>query len=364
MFDFCVKYDPAVDTSEDLSKRILYALFVKPIKEHKPRVIFIGGDSGEGKSYSALRLQQLLCEIQGVDVFANFEAMNVFTPLEYPKKLDALLHDKSLKRVNILTMHEARELIRAKNWNSFLTSAIADVNAMSRSVKRLCFIIISQFIRDVTTDVRYTLNYYITMKRNSSETRMYLQKVWKDDRDLEKPKLRKRKIFGYVVYPNGKRRKIRPAYLIIKKPAKELVEKFDALDTAAKSSIIRRKLNRLIGEMELDLQGENKKLVDMVTFYLSKPEKMLGIGKMKGENFVLNKDFNNMHDLSKKEKEDFVKILTTELKKKGIIEKSNVASYGKTEQEGDAYYDQSSDADMDSEKDDETNLDEGVLDEN
>lgn len=322
MFDFAVKYDPKVDTAEDLSKRILYSLFIVPIKQKKPRVLFIGGDSGEGKSYSALRLQELLCEIQGVDVDANFENMNVFTPIEYPKKLDALLHDKKLRKVNILCMHEAREIIKAKNWHSFLSQAIADVNAMSRSVKRICFIIISQFIRDITSDVRYTLHYYITMKRTRNETRMYVNKVWKDDRDLEKPKLRKRKIFGYVVYPDGRRRKIRPSYLIIKKPRQSLIDKFDELDTRAKSAIIRRKVNRLIADMELEMQGENKKIVDMVSWYLTHPDKMLGIGKLRGDKFVLDRKFNEMHDLTKQEKEEFTKIMVQELKKKGIIEKS------------------------------------------
>jgi len=365
MFDFLVKYDPAVDTSEDLTKRILYSLFVMPIKMKKPRVLFISGDSGEGKSYSAIRLQELLCEIQNINIVDNFKAINVFTPLEYPKKLDALLHDKKLKKVNILCLHEARELIRAKNWHSFLTSAIADVNAMSRSIKRLCFIIISQFIRDITTDVRYTLNYYIAMKRNRSETRMYISKVWKDDRDLEKPKLRKRKIFGYVLYPNGKRRKIRPSYLIIKKPSQILIDMFDQLDTEAKSAIIRRKLNRLIADMEMDLQGENKKIVDMVAWYMAKPDKLIGIGRVVGDKFKLDKKFKEMHDLNKKETEEFVKMLELELKNKGAIEKSNVASYGKVEQEGDKYYEETSDANVDendSNEDDDDSQDGGVED--
>lgn len=327
LFDFCVKFDPAVDTPEDLTKRIIYSLFVQPLKHKKPRVVFISGDSGEGKSLAGLRFQELMAEIQGFSALEHFRAMNIFTPLEYSKKIDALLNDKKLKKVNILCMHEARAIIKAKNWHSFLAQSIADVNAMSRAVKPICFMIISQFIRDITTDVRYTLNYYVKMSRDSKGSKMYVSRVWKDDRDLEKPKLRKRKIFGYVVYPSGRRRKIRPQYLLVKKPSKEIIELFDELDTQSKAEIIRRKLNRLVSEMELELQGENKKIVDMVTWYISKPEKMLGIGKMRGDKFILNKNFNQMHELTPKEKEEFVKILTTELKSRGIIEKKNIESY-------------------------------------
>jgi len=353
VFDFLVKFDPAVDSSEDLTKRILYSLFVMPIKQKKPRVIFVSGDSGEGKSYAAIRLQEILCEIQGVDPIANFEAMNVFTPLEYARKLDALLHDKKLKKVNILTVHEARELIRAKNWHSFLSQAIADVNAMSRSIKRLCFIIISQFIRDIAPDIRYTLHYYVAMKRNGSDTRMYLSRVWKDDRDLEKPRLRKRKIFGYVVYPNGKRRKIRPNYLIIRKPNPILTDMMDKLDTEAKASIIRRKLNRLVADLEMDLQGENKKIVDMVAFYIAKPDKMLGIGKVVGDQFKLDKKFKEMHDLNKVETGEFVKMLEQEMRKMGVMEKKNVESYDKPlkDDESEEYLADSSDANMEDQED-------------
>jgi hypothetical protein len=319
VFDFAVRYDPRVDSPEDLTKRVLFSLFVKPIRMKKPRVIFVSGDSGEGKSYSAIRLQEILCELQGIDVVRHFKDMNVFTPLEYPKKLDRILNDRELRKVNIICMHEAREIIKAKDWHSFLTQSIADVNAMSRSIKRICFIIISQFIRDITSDVRYTLNYYVTLKRNRSETRMFIQRVWKDDRDLEKPKLRKRRIFGYVIYPDGRRKKYMPEYLLVKKPNSVLLDMFDELDTKAKREIIRRKTNKLIEAMEMDLVGENSKIVGMVKWYVEHPEELNSVGKLRGGRFVLEKKFNEMHDLTNKEKLEFVKGLQRELKEKGII---------------------------------------------
>lgn len=321
MFDFAVRYDPSKDSPEDLSKRILYSLFIRPIKMKKPRVVFISGDSGEGKSLGAIRLEELLCGMQGVDVERFFLDMNVFTPLEYPKKLDRILNDKELKKVNIICMHEAREIIKAKDWHSFLTQSIADVNAMSRSIKRVCFIIISQFIRDITSDVRYTLNYYVRMHRNKSETRMYISAVWKDDRDLEKPKLRKRRIFGYVIYPDGRRKKYKPDYLIVNKPSEKLIELFDKFDTESKRDIIRRKTNKLIEAMEMDLAGENAKITSMVGWYLERPEELNKVGRLRRGKFVLSKDFGEMHNLTKKEKEVFVNELEKGFKEKGIINK-------------------------------------------
>src|SRR3990172_1749681 len=117
---------------EDVTKRILYSLIVKRIKHKKPCVIFISGDSGEGKSWSGISLQDIILETQGINLAEYFTDVNIFTPLEYPKKLDRLLYNKELKKVNVICLHEAREVIRAKDWRSFLTQSIADVNALSR----------------------------------------------------------------------------------------------------------------------------------------------------------------------------------------------------------------------------------------
>jgi len=214
--DFVVKYDPEKETPVDLTKKILFSLIILRLRAHKPAVIFVAGESGEGKSFSTVSLEDTLLEMQGINLLDVFNDVNVYTPLEYPKKLDALLFDKRLKKVNIITMHEAREVVKAKNWRSFLTSSISDINAMSRSVKRLAIFIISQFIRDVTTDIRYTMNFYVKAVRpRGKAARLYIFKMWKDDTDLEKPKLRKRKIMGYIVLPSGKYQKYIPKYYLM-----------------------------------------------------------------------------------------------------------------------------------------------------
>lgn len=320
MHDFAVKYDPDKDTAEDLSARIIYSLFVRPLKLKKPRIIFISGDSGEGKSVGAIRLQELLCKIQGIDINKHFKDMNVFTPLEYPHKLDAILNDTKLKKVNIICMHEAREIIKAKQWHNFLTQSIADVNAMSRSIKRICFIIISQFIRDITSDVRYTLNYYCKMQRVGGVSKMYVFRIWKDDKDLEKPKLKKRKIRGKLILPNGRRRMYCPEYLIINKPDEKLLTIFDELDTQSKAKIIRKKINTLIKEMEKDLTDENKKILAMVEWYKQHPAELDRIGKVKRKKFILNDNFNHIHDLVPQERDEFVKLLQKELETQQLIQ--------------------------------------------
>lgn len=318
--DFVVKYDPLTDTSEELTKRILYAVIIKRLKYNKPAVMFIGGESGEGKSFTALRLQQLLLEIQGLSLDQYIHNINVYQPIEYPQKLDKLLYDKDLKKVNIICMHEAREVVKAKNWQSFLTQAVSDVNAMSRSIKRLCVMIISQFIRDITNDIRYTLNFYCVVRRpKGKHARLYINVLWKDDKDLEKPKLRKRKLQGYLLMPNGSRRRFMPEYLELKQPKKEIVEAFETADREAKTLIIRSKLNKLVSEMKQELGEESTKINSMVEFYTTHQESLQLIGKQYKKGWRLRPEVRSMHDLDPNEVKVFESKLNDKLEKLGFF---------------------------------------------
>lgn len=318
--DFVVKYDPLTDTSEELTKRILYAVIIKRLKYNKLAVMFIGGESGEGKSFTALRLQQLLLEIQGLSLDQYIHNINVYQPIEYPQKLDKLLYDKDLKKVNIICMHEAREVVKAKNWQSFLTQAVSDVNAMSRSIKRLCVMIISQFIRDITNDIRYTLNFYCVVRRpKGKHARLYINVLWKDDKDLEKPKLRKRKLQGYLLMPNGSRRRFMPEYLELKQPKKEIVEAFETADREAKTLIIRSKLNKLVSEMKQELGEESTKINSMVEFYTTHQESLQLIGKQYKKGWRLRPEVRSMHDLDPNEVKVFESKLNDKLEKLGFF---------------------------------------------
>lgn len=330
-FDFKVKYDPETDQPEDLTKRVLYSLIIRRIKARKPVVMFLSGDSGEGKSFSALRLQELLLEMQGgLSLNDYLNHINVYTPLQYPKKIDALLFDKDLKKINILCVHEARELIKAKKWHTFLSQAISDVNAMSRSVKRLCFIIISQFIRDITTDVRYTLNYYVKVSRPiGKRARLYISIMWKDDRDLEKPKLRRRRLRGYIIDNKGRQRIYEPEYLELSKPDKDVITEFEKQDFEAKAKIIRHKVDKLIQEMSVELEVENRKVDAMLTWYIDNKEHLNTIAKRYKGKWKLKPEVKIMHDLTDIEAKEFQDKLNQKLKDEGMIKKSEVDEWTK-----------------------------------
>lgn len=318
--DFVVKYNPETDSVETLTERILYSIWIKRIKANKPAVIYLGGDSGEGKSLGALRLIQLLLKIQGLDLKDYLSDINVYNPSQYPEKLDRILFDKTLKKLNIICVHEAREVVKAKLWQSFVTQAVADVNAMSRSIKRLIFIIISQFIRDITPDVRYTINYYCMVRRpKQKRSRLYIHVMWKDDRDLEKPKLRKRRLSGYLVDPEGRYTRFVPEYLELRMPDKEIVKEFEKQDREAKGVIIRNKLNRLIKEINRENQIDTK-IPAMVQYYTNNLDNLKLIGIRKRGTWRVRPEFKKMHDLNPNEAREFQEQLNKVLKEKGVMD--------------------------------------------
>jgi hypothetical protein len=299
--DFLVSFNPDVESDEVLGTRIIQSLFYGRLKQNKPCRVFVGGDSGEGKSLGAIKIAESLLASDGLDLVNYMNDVNIYTPIDYPTKMKNILFNKDLKNVRILIMHEAREIIKAKLWQSFISQAVADVNAQARHIKRLVTVIVSQFIRDITLDVRYTLNFYCTVERpRNSNARMRIYILWKDDSDIEKPKLRKRRIFGYIRTPN-KTYKFSPKYLILGLPSKELRNLFDKADYEAKEKIIKHKLEKVVKLIEADIGIGSSKIDSIVEHYSSNPENLNLIGKTKRGKFVLNPSFISMHDLTAEE---------------------------------------------------------------
>jgi ABC-type dipeptide/oligopeptide/nickel transport system ATPase component len=88
------------------------SLFVKRLHHKKPSITGIFGGSGEGKSWTSLKIQKLIADMEGWDINKHLKDVNVFTPLEYPEKINKILHDKELKKVNIIVVHESRKTLK------------------------------------------------------------------------------------------------------------------------------------------------------------------------------------------------------------------------------------------------------------
>jgi len=308
-YDFVIPHD-----AEKYGERIIQNIIVGRLKYNKPVILFLSGDSGEGKSFTGLRIIEIINKYYGVKT--DVEKQIVYTPLEYGQKLDAILHDKALKKYRVIMVDEAREVIKAKLWFSFINQAISDINALMRSVKPIALIINSQSIRDIDKDVRFTLTYYGECFRPlGNRTRLKLYRMWKDTRDIESVKLRKRRITGYVRQPSGKYKKLTPKYFEMNRPDKELADKYDELNKQAKTTIIKRKFAELMQKIREEVGEPSQKVEELVKWYVAHPENINLVLEKKRGKLKLNKNVELIHSLTKEEKKEFQEKLLRELVK-------------------------------------------------
>jgi len=319
--DFIIDIDkPFKDfTNEEnkaFSETVLQRICLNRLKNNKPTVILLVADSGEGKSYTALSWVDTILKSQGVDFAKHLDDVIIFTPLEYVKKVDRLLHDKALKKVNVIMIDEARALVKASTWHSFVNQAIADVNAMSRGVKPMVFFIITQFIKDIDPATRRTLTFYGKCARPRRSVKLWLYKLWKDDRDIERPELKRRRIYG-VVRRKNRKMTIRPTFNF-SLPRKELVEPYEKMQKEAKGRLIRRKMEMMLKKLEKDFKGMFDKVDAMVAWYVKRPDMLQTITETRRGKVCLNKDANAMYDLTKEEIAEFEKRLMKKLTERGL----------------------------------------------
>jgi hypothetical protein len=226
-------------------------------------------------------------------------------------------------------LQEAREIIKAKLWYDYINRTVADVNALSRAVKRLCFIIISQFIRDIAVDIRYTLNYYITVTRPvGRRSRAVIWVLYKDDSNLEKPLLKKRRIFGRIILPNGKSRILKPRYFEIKMPDEEIVKEVEKADYEAKSAIIKNKLHKMLRQMKIEIGDIDKKIKAISQHCADHPETIGLIAKRTKSGWKLKDEAKLMYEMDNEEFKRLEFMLNEDLRKKDYMEAKQLIKDG------------------------------------
>jgi len=316
-YDFCIRYNPFKGEGEEqITEKLLYTLVIKRVKANKPTVWFIGGDSGEGKSSTALTIQNALCKSMGISLYDTLEYMNIMHPKEYADKLQNLLFSKdpTIKKLRFFCLHEARTIVSASDWNTKLSKLIANVNAMSRAIKPLCMIIISQFIKDITTSVRYTLTYYSTITRplTGGYGNLRIYRLYKDDRDLEKPKIKKRFLQGYILKAkvenpdNMKESDWERKWVILKsiklhRPPKDVYDKFIGLDVAGKSSQIVKEMEEMSERFKIESGDENTKIDKIAEHYTVDINTLSSASKKIRGNWRIKPNVRDMHNLTKKD---------------------------------------------------------------
>lgn len=321
---------PATPDKDEFAQRIVKSLFVERVKDNKPCIILLAGDSGEGKSEDSLNIAKRILRHQDLDLKDFVNDVCIYTPLEYPEKMKALLEEPRLKKVIVMIIDEAREVIKASEWQSFVNITIADIQATFRRIKPMIIIINTQFVKDIDPKIRRTLTFYGECYRPlRSSARMKLHRLWKDTHDLENPKLRKRRVRG-IILQNGKRVMYSPKQLKFSRIDKETLSIYDENSYKAKKSLINYKLNELLTQMRKEYKGLYSKVNAAVDYYSSDNRLWETVLERYRGKIRVKKEVQDMLGFTKEDLVEFQDKLKTKLTEKGFInnleEKNNAVA--------------------------------------
>lgn len=317
--DFVIDYN---DDPHIMARQIIQNITVNRLKAKKPCIIFISGDSGEGKSSLGLQILCAVNDAYGVDTYKTLHDSIVYIPVQYLTKFDNTLHWKQNKRpdlkdAHVLIVDEAREVINAKDWHTFVNRAVASCTNMSRRIKPMVYIIISQFITDIDSDMRHTLSFYAECQRPlTGRTRVTIERVWKNTYDLQRPRLCKRPLVGWLK-DDGNRAKFYPRFEATM-PDRKIFNKYDEESYIAKSKILRMRIEETLKKMEKQVNIFDK-VESLVDYYMKNPDMLTTIIDPRYKKFRLRKQFRDMHDITQTEKIEFEKRLQVKLQEKGML---------------------------------------------
>ena len=238
------KYDFVVDERVEpdgisLSEAILKHLIINKLKNGKPVMIFIGGGSSEGKSWSILRLNELLGLIPDHKEFINKQV--AYVPDQFIEKARDIFFNPENKAKSFCLM-EGGETQSKYLWFSAVNQAIVKIERMSRTLKPIVFFMASPDISDVDINARKLLIYYgWCFRPGHDKVHLRLYKVYKT-RTLYNPKVLQLSLRGKVITADGEEHLIKVGEFLVNPPSRELIDLFEAEELSAKTHILSESL--------------------------------------------------------------------------------------------------------------------------
>lgn len=270
------QYDYVVHQKDEQTKittidRLEYA-FLERNRCKKNTLVVHTGLSSEGKSTASLNIVDKILEKNGYNFLDYMDDIIVYTPFEFPQKFNNILYEERLKNIPFLVVDDARFVISAKKWQSFLNQAISEVLSVSRAKKALTIFFNTQFLKDLDKDIRLLLNFWGECTRPLHQpTKVKYTTFYHDTRDPENIKVRKRKMKGLLVLADGRRIVDMPSNFIFSKLRPELLHLYEKKSFEAKGTLIKKRTEAMLEEMKKELGLSNR--IDALVEFYSKPER-------------------------------------------------------------------------------------------
>jgi len=305
--DFMVEWQGDVQAT---TAKIFYNLFVKKIKADMPCVICITGKSGRGKSSVALHLADLLFKQEGLDFAEYVDRAVVGSIKDFGTKTKAILSAKELKDCFVLIIDEARVTVSSNEWSSLVNRAVVMVNALSRAVKPLMIIIVSQSLKDVDRATRDTIDYYIKVTRNYGQpAKIKIYEFYVDDKDIDKPHTKKKLVRGLIT-TNGQKDTIELTRIEFPRVRDEVWEPYKKSMIESKNELLEAEFDKLAKALtEKEAGGNNQRINNLVDFLWSNKYILNNFAKFSRKQWYLKNEFIKSFQVSDVEKKQIEKEL-------------------------------------------------------
>jgi energy-coupling factor transporter ATP-binding protein EcfA2 len=313
--DFMVEWQGDLQST---TAKIFYNLFIKKIKADMPCVICVTGKSGRGKSSVALHLADILFKLEGLD-FANYVNQAVVGSIkDFGPKTKAILHNKEMKDCFVLIIDEARATVNSQDWASLINRTVAMVNALSRAVKPLMIIIVSQSLKDIDRQTRDTVDYYIKVTRNYSQpAKIKIYEFYVDDKDIDKPHTKKKLVRGLITQ-EGKKDTIELTRIEFPRVRPEVWEPYKKAMIESKNALLEEEFDKLAQALIDKNDDSHKQRVDnLVNFLWSNKYILNNFAKFSRKQWTLKPEFVSnfmVNDSEKREIEKRLKYKVTDEK--------------------------------------------------
>lgn len=309
--DFIVEWQ---GNEEDTIKEILARMFLTPIRYDFPNVVLISGKSGHGKSLSVLKFLEYLFEKKKLHLRDYVKDIVVMNPLQYTEKLDAVLYEDRLKKVFCLQLDDARMVVGAENWASFINTAISHVNAISRSIKPLLLLVITQSIKDIDTKTRRTLDWELKCQRSRYDyVKIVPYKFWMDDTDPERPRLRRRRVKG-VIREDHRNNTVLPIIKVKKLKDEEVIKKYDEVMLEGKKKFLDSLMGNMLEKIKKDMsKNDFTRVNEMIEYFKKNPDNLKEYGEFKRKKWRLSKEGLKLLKFGASEKREFESIINSGL---------------------------------------------------
>jgi len=304
------------------TQRIFYHLIIHRIKEDKPAVILITGQSGEGKSNCAIEIVDKLYKLQGINLEDHIEDVVIMDINEFRHKVKRLLQDKELKQLNCMIIDEARKTVNSQDWASLVNRTVAMVNALSRAIKPMAIFIVAQSLKDIDRATRDTINFYMKVKRTSKGEVQHskIYEFWVDDRNLDKPVTKKQLVRGVVQTMKGKEVVARDVVTLsrikIPKVRKEVWKKYNDFMVKAKNKMLEDEFDTLAKALEAKNTDKAQERINQLSEYLVGRKDILNsFGSYKRKRWRLNSSFEEAFNITPGQRKEVEQRISNYFKK-------------------------------------------------